>query len=155
MQKQRITAYEEYAKVIGQAYWEAFKQAISSDTGPGENVEILVAEVAGQIVGSVALWQENTDAYEGLTTTSLFPEIRTLAVAPQMRNQGLAKALVAECIRRAKARDCQYIGLHTMDFMESAVHLYESLGFERAPQLDFETPVGSVTVKAYQLPLQG
>jgi ribosomal protein S18 acetylase RimI-like enzyme len=35
-----------------------------------------------------------------------------------------------------------------------AIHLYERLGFVRAPEYDFQPP-GAEVVKAYRLPLDG
>ncbi|GMA61687.1 GNAT family N-acetyltransferase [Alicyclobacillus fastidiosus] len=151
IRNQRVEAYEEHSKSIPEGHWKLLKQAISSDSDVSVGVEVLVAEFDGEIVGSVVLCPENTDAYKGLADMSEFPEIRMLAVAQSARNRGVASALIAECIRRAKVKGSKSIGLHTADFMKNAIRLYERIGFERIPQLDFEPANDGIIVKAYRL----
>lgn len=148
---QRVSSYEEHAEKIPEAHWKALKQAISSDADLQQGVERIVAEFDGEIVGSVALFPAKTDAYEGYVDELDYPEIRMLAVTPRARGNGVAAALISECIRRTKAKGFSSIGLHTADFMESAMRLYERLGFERLPQFDFEPADDGIIVKAYRL----
>ncbi|MCI2253381.1 GNAT family N-acetyltransferase [Domibacillus sp. PGB-M46] len=151
IRKQRIKSYEEHAKKIPPGHWEALKSAVSSKADEQEGVELIVAVKEGQVIGSVALFPAKSDAYTGLVDMLDYPEIRMLAVDPQARNKGAAKALINECIRRTKESGLPYIGLHTADFMEAAVRLYERLGFERMPQFDFEPANDGIIVKAYRL----
>lgn len=154
IREQRINAYEEHAKHIPKGHWEALKSAISSASDKQEGVELLVAVDNGQVIGSVALFPAKSDAYTGLVDTLDYPEIRMLAVTPQARNKGAAKALINECIRRTKENKLPYIGLHTADFMKTAMQLYERLGFLRMPQYDFEPADDGIIVKAYRLPVE-
>lgn len=151
IREHRVNSYEEHAAKIPEGHWQALKQGISSnaDTQPG--VELLVAEVDGDILGSVALFPAKTDAYEGYIEELDYPEIRMLAVSPSARGKGVAAALISECINRAKKKGHNEIGLHTADFMKSAMSLYERLGFERLPQYDFEPANDGIIVKAYRL----
>jgi GNAT superfamily N-acetyltransferase len=151
IREQRVNSYEEHAQCIPEDHWNALKQAISSEADIQQNVERIVAVFDGKIVGSVALFPARSDAYEGYVDVLDYPEIRMLAVMPESRGKGVAKALISECIRRAKAKGCQSIGLHTADFMKSAMKLYEQLGFERLPQFDFEPADDGIIVKAYRL----
>lgn len=64
-------------------------------------------------------------------------ELRLLAVAPTARGCGVGKALVSECIRRARARGCQRLVLSTRPTMASAQRLYTRAGFVRAPERDW------------------
>lgn len=153
IREQRIKAYEEHAKYIPQGHWEALKSAISSAADEQEGVELLVAVDEGKIIGSVALFPAKSDAYKGLVDMLDYPEIRMLAVTPQAQNKGAAKALINECIWRAKENGASYIGLHTADFMKTAMQLYEQLGFERMPQFDFEPADDGIIVKAFRLPI--
>jgi GNAT superfamily N-acetyltransferase len=148
---QRIASYEEHAKKIPEAHWQALKQAITSEADAKPGVELLVAEADGEILGSVALFPSKIDAYEGNVEELEYPEIRMLAVSPAARGKGVAKALVFECIDRTKAKGYNSIGLHTGEFMETAMRLYESLGFQREPQHDFEPANDGIIVKAYRL----
>ncbi|MEH7112881.1 GNAT family N-acetyltransferase [Neobacillus niacini] len=151
IREQRVSSYEEHAAKIPDGHWQALKQGISSKADTQAGVELLVAEFDGEILGSVALFPAKMDAYEGQVEDLDYPEIRMLAVSPLARGKGVASALISECINRAKAKGYHAIGLHTGDFMKSAMSLYERLGFERLPQYDFEPANDGIIVKAYQL----
>lgn len=154
IREQRVESYQEHAQRIPEGHWQALKQAISSDADLQQGVERIVVEMDGKIVGSVVLFPAQTDAYKGFVVELDYPEIRMLAVAPQARGKGVATALISECILRTKAKGFQAIGLHTGDFMDSAMRLYECLGFERLPQFDFEPADDGIIVKAYRLSFQ-
>ncbi|MFE4813361.1 GNAT family N-acetyltransferase [Peribacillus simplex] len=154
IREQRVKAYEEHAQSIPEGHWDALKKAISSDADEQRDVELLVAELDGEVVGSVALFPAKSDAYKGLVDMLDYPEIRMLAVTPQARHKGVAEALIKECIRRTKVNGSQYIGLHTADFMKTAMRLYERMGFVRLPQFDFQPADDGIIVKAYRLSIE-
>ncbi|MDQ0884255.1 GNAT family N-acetyltransferase [Peribacillus sp. V2I11] len=154
IREQRVTAYEEHAQSIPEGHWDALKKAISSDADEQRDVELLVAELDGEVVGSVALFPAKSDAYKGLVDMLHYPEIRMLAVTRQARHKGVAEALIQECIRRTKVNGSQYIGLHTADFMKTAMRLYERMGFVRLPQFDFQPADDGIIVKAYRLSIE-
>ena len=151
IREQRVHAYSEHASKIPNGHWEALKKAISSDADSQSGVDLIVAEINGDIVGSVALFPAKTDAYDGMVDELDHPEIRVLAVATEYRGKGIASALIKECIHRAKAKGYQAIGLHTGEFMTNAIKLYEQFGFERLPQYDFEPANDGIIVKAFRL----
>lgn len=151
---QRVSAYEEHAHKVPEDHWKALRKAILSDSDRYDGVELLVAELDGEVAGSVVLYPAEIDAYDGQVDLLDYPEIRMLAVSPEARNKGVAEALVSECIQRAKQKEYQYVGLHTADFMTSAMRLYERLGFERQPQFDFEPANDGIIVKAYRLTIK-
>jgi GNAT superfamily N-acetyltransferase len=64
----------------------------------------------------------------------------------------VGRALMHECIERARRVGATGLGLHTSDSLRVAVHLYERLGFVRAPAYDFQSN-GTEVVKAYRLRL--
>ena len=150
----RINAYREHAQKIPEDHWKVLKQSISSDADIQSGADCFVAEIDGKIVGSVALFPPKTDAYKGLVDELDHPEIRMLCVSEKARGKGVASKLIAECIQRAKANGYQTIGLHTADFMESAIKLYENLGFERLPKYDFEPSNDGIIVKAFRFTMQ-
>jgi len=57
-----------------------------------------------------------------------------------------------ECIRRARQSGAPMLTLHTTDIMQTAMRMYEQMGFVRAPDLDFH-PAPNIIVKGYRLPL--
>lgn len=147
---QRVAAYEEHATKIPKPHWNELRKAISSSADVEEGAQLLVAELDGAVVGSVVLCPENTDAYKGLTGMSEYPEIRMLAVSPLARGKGVARALVNTCMEKARERGHRAIGLHTADFMTSAMSLYQRLGFKRLPAYDFEPANDGIIVKAFR-----
>lgn len=151
IREQRVLAYEEHAKKIPEGHWLSLKKMLSSDTDVKPGVEQIVADLDGKIVGSVSLFPAKIDAYGGQVEELEYPEIRMLAVAPEARGKGVATKLIAECIHRSKKQGFHSIGLHTGQFMEDAMRLYEHLGFERLPQFDFEPAGDGIIVKAYKL----
>lgn len=154
IRKQRVKAYKEHAKNIPEGHWDTLKKAISSDAEEQPVVELLVAEIDGKVVGSVALFPSKSDTYKGFVDLLDYPEIRMLAVNQEYRRKGIAEALIKECIHLAKAKGYQYIGLHTADFMKTAMRLYERMGFERIPQFDFHSADDGINVKAFQLSIK-
>lgn len=154
IRKQRVKAYQDHSKVIPHAHWEALRKAIMSDADQQVDVKLLVAEIDGQIVGSVALFPAKSDAYKGLVEMIDYPEIRMLAVDQESRGKGVAEALIKECIYRTKSIGSKNIGLHTADFMETAMRLYERMGFARMPEFDFQPANDGIIVKAYRLSIE-
>ncbi|MDZ5474458.1 GNAT family N-acetyltransferase [Bacillus sp. 31A1R] len=153
IRKQRIRAYNDHEKLVPEDHFKALQKAISSDADIQAGVELIVAEEGGIILGSVALVPPNSDAYEGFLDELNHAEIRLLAVDPEARGKGVGKALVNECIQRTKQKNQTAIGLHTGEFMSSAIVLYESLGFVRCPEYDFEPANDGIIVKAFKLEL--
>ena len=82
-----------------------------------------------------------------------WPEVRLLAVAPSARGRGVGAALMRECERRVRLAHGATLSLHTTDLMQTAMRMYERMGFVRAPELDFH-PAPGVTVKGYRLDLE-
>ena len=152
IREMRLHAYEEHAPKIPEAHWNALQQSILSDADSKPGIERIVAEIDGEIVGSVALFAPDKQIYEGLLDEELnYPELRMLAISQQARGKGVATALINECIKRTKEKGFTEMGLHTADFMENAIKLYTHLGFERLPQFDFEPANDGIIVKAFRI----
>lgn len=147
-----LAAYQEYAAVVPEPFWMAYRRTMLETLDGNGPAEPIVAERQGTILGSVLLFPPNANAYGRSATGGEGPEVRLLAVPPAARGQGVGTALMAECVRRARHAGARALGLHTMDFMETAVRMYARMGFVRAPDLDF-SPVQGVVVKGYRLNL--
>lgn len=145
-------AYAEYQKIMAPAAWAALAAAVDSGLDTTEPVERIVAQRGSAIVGSVLLYSAAADAYQGEIAQASCPEVRLLAVAPTARGHGVARALMDECVERARHSGATELGLHTSASMRAAIQLYEALGFRRAPALDFQ-PSGAELVMAYRLDL--
>jgi GNAT superfamily N-acetyltransferase len=147
-----MRAYAEYARVMTPGAWAALEDALRRSLGDDVGVTRIVAELDGRIVGSVALYDPGHAQYTGLDSAAAWPEVRLVAVDPAVRGRGVARALVLECVRRARAAGATTLGLHTSQSMHTARRLYEQLGFVRDPDHDFQPP-GAELVAGYRLPL--
>jgi ribosomal protein S18 acetylase RimI-like enzyme len=81
-----------------------------------------------------------------------WPEVRLVSVAPEARGRGVARALMDECLRRARSSGATAIGLHTSRSMQAAMQMYKRMGFVRVPEFDHQPP-GAELVEAYRLEL--
>ncbi|HEY6566681.1 MAG TPA: GNAT family N-acetyltransferase [Actinomycetota bacterium] len=148
----RVTAgaYREFVRPDSD--WEDYLARIADVAERASRTTILVAVNEDErIVGSATL--ELTARVEPEDDPSLSPEeahIRMVGVAPDQRRRGIARALMVECIARARARDKRYVTLHTTARMDAAQRMYESLGFVRGPDRTF--PDGFVLM-GYRLDL--
>jgi len=165
-----LAAYDEYAAAFPPAFWTGYRRNIVEQFDGAIAAQRIVAERDGMLLGSVLLFPPAPPAEgkatgsspEGQSTDSLAdgdetgipaaPEVRLLAVAPAARGQGVGAALLAECVRRAKAVGATALGLHSMEVMTVAIRMYERFGFVRDPRTDFR-PVPEVLVKGYRLDL--
>lgn len=145
-------AYAEYEQLMPTERWEAYKDNIAYSLTDA-NVKVrLVAEEEGVILGSVYLY-DTSDAAYGLPELNIHgPIMRLLAVTRSARGRGIAAALVAGSIERSRAWGAELLHLHTNDLMQSAVRLYERLGFERAEEKDIVK--GDSVVKSYRIRLK-
>ncbi len=150
-----LAAYEQYAVTLGAPLWGMYRQNIVATLAAVKPATQIVAEKEGALVGSVLLYPAGGDigAPGGAKAMTLaWPEVRLLAVTPAARGSGAGRRLMEECIRRARAAGATALTLHTTEMMRVAMQLYERMGFERTPDLDF-SPAPGITVKGYKLAL--
>lgn len=145
----RLESYKEYEKFVSKEHWDVLKNTLISDNDLKSNAKIYVTELDGQIVGSVVLFPPAIQAYDWSESVQQFPEIHMLSVDPTIRGKGIGKALVEHCLTVSKEENYSKIGLHTASFMKNALSLYESMGFERFPELDLEPMNDGIIVKAF------
>ncbi|HKZ05949.1 MAG TPA: GNAT family N-acetyltransferase [Methylomirabilota bacterium] len=149
-----LAAYAEYADALG-PMWPPYRDNILQTLARVAPAQQIVAARDGALVGAVLLYPHGaplpTQADAG--ALARWPEVRLLAVPPVHRGQGIAEALMRECVRRARAAGATSLTLHTTDMMRTAMRLYERLGFDREPALDF-SPAPGITVKGFRLALE-
>jgi GNAT superfamily N-acetyltransferase len=146
-------AYAQYATIMDATTWAGLSNAIDAGLSSGQQMERIVALDGNTLVGSALLFPPSDDAYKGLGVRVTAPEVRLVAVDPPARGRGVARALMDECIRRARASGASEIGLHTSRSMQAAIKMYEAMGFVRAPENDFQPP-GTERVVGYRLSLR-
>ena len=148
-----LDAYRVYAPMMG-PLWEFYQKSILETLADVTPAEQIVAERDGAIVGAVLLYPAETVFHRpgGESATLAWPEFRLLAVAPAAQGMGIGAALATECIRRARQSGAAVLTLHTTAMMQVAMDMYERMGFQHTPDLDFY-PAPNVTVKGYRLVL--
>jgi ribosomal protein S18 acetylase RimI-like enzyme len=77
-------------------------------------------------------------------------EFRMLAVSPAARGRGVGRALVRACLERASRAGCGAVVISVPAVARKALHLYDSLGFRRVPELDWY-PVPEVSLLGMRL----
>lgn len=148
-----IGANEEYGELMPDA-WETYKENIVQTLAHVAPAEQIVAEQDGQILGAVLLYPSGIEleAPDGTKVRLDYPEVRLLAVKPSARGQGIAHALMRECIERARRAGSSGLSLHTTDIMRVAMRMYEKMGFVRTPETDFGAGP-DVFIKGYRYSL--
>jgi GNAT superfamily N-acetyltransferase len=112
-----------------------------------EDTQVLVAISAEkEMVGGVVYFGDMARYGAGGTATAEknASGIRLLGVDPRSRRAGVGKALTNTCIQLARDKGHSQVILHTTQAMQAAWDLYQKVGFERSPDLDFtqeELPV--------------
>jgi ribosomal protein S18 acetylase RimI-like enzyme len=144
-----VEAYEQYRPVFPSEFWDGYNDELRDVTTRAERAVILVAEEAGTIVGTLALYPPGD-------VKSHWPQdwtgVRVLAVSPQHRRKGIARILMDESIRRARAWGSPVLALNTAGYMTPAVGLYEALGFRRLPEHEHLMASGTL-LRAYGIEL--
>lgn len=133
------SAYAEHRGRFPAPVWQSYAReltAVGDRWGAGE---LIVAVRSGQLVGTVTFYAEASR--DGHDWPAGMASLRLLAVHPDARGTGVGRALVEECLARARRSGCARLGLHTAGFMTAANHLYAGLGFVRAPEYDFDAEI--------------
>lgn len=91
--------------------------------GERKYAEVLLAEDAGVVVG-FALFFHNYSTFRGKPGIYL----EDLFVLPEARGKGFGKALLREIARLAVNRNCARVEWSVLNWNESAIEFYNSLG---------------------------
>lgn len=113
-------------------------------------VLVAVDEAAHAILGTIAL--EPYEPASELARDETEADIRAFAVAPGAQGRGVGRELLLAVIEYARQRGLGRLRLCTQPPMRAARHLYETTGFTRTPELDFE-PAPGLPLQAYERPL--
>ena len=128
------TAYREFQPLMPEAVWSRWMDNIGETIHSPDGV-MLVADRQGRIEGAVKFYPDAGQAHQGQWPAGA-GLIRLLAVAPGSRGRGYGRLLTQACLYRARKLSIPTIFLFTGTFMAAARHLYEKLGFQRAPEFD-------------------
>ncbi|OCT14230.1 hypothetical protein A8709_25710 [Paenibacillus pectinilyticus] len=89
--------------------------------------EIIVAEVAGELVGVAMLEMKKSPTYEALVPRS-YAYLNELAVSSSYQRQGIGRKLYEASVLWAKEREAVSLELNVWEFNEKALRFYASVG---------------------------
>ncbi|KOP67307.1 hypothetical protein AMS62_20190 [Bacillus sp. FJAT-18019] len=146
-----LGAYSEYEFLLEKERWDQYKTDIVKSVTDIRVKARIVAELDGEIVGSVFLYPSSEAAYGYPELNIHSPILRLLAVSREARGHGIATELIRASVRRSLEWGEDTLHLHSNEMMVAAIRLYEQLGFERATEKDILK--GDSIVKSYRLHL--
>ena len=129
---------------------DSYVATLRDAAGRAEAADVWVAVEDGRLVGTVtdpppgSPFREVGGDHEG--------EFRMLAVSPAAQGRGVGDALVRFLLERYRERGYRGVVLSTLAEMTTAHRVYERLGFQRAPDLDW-SPLPGVALIGFRLPL--
>lgn len=128
-----VNAYAEFAGRLPAGGWEMMQRNLRNIGERSQTAEFLACRQGEALVGSVAYCPP------GKGDVAIFRQdmaaVLLLAVHPDCRGQGVARALTEACIARARQDQAASIGLFTSELMLAAQALYRSLGFQMESEL--------------------
>jgi len=111
---------ESLADPLPETYHRAFDEI---DADPRQT--LLVAEVAGRVVGTLQLSILPNLTYGGRRRA----QVEGVRIASDARGSGIGRGLIEQAKRVAREADCHMLQLTTNRQRPQAVHFYERLGF--------------------------
>lgn len=114
---------ERFETPLPQSYYTAF-EAITADG----NHELIVAELDGQVVGTLQLTFLPSLSYQGRTRA----QVESVRVQQRFRSQGIGAVMMEWAIERARQRGCHLMQLTSHDSRKDAHRFYERLGFKKS-----------------------
>jgi len=129
-----VEAYREYADSISTEMWAAYESDLASSEARAQEAVILVAELAGQLVGAIAYFPPGERESRWFPDDSAY--VRVLAVLPEHRGLGIGRRLTEASIERARTEGARAIGLMTTELMTVAKDMYERIGFVQQAEYD-------------------
>jgi ribosomal protein S18 acetylase RimI-like enzyme len=128
-----VAAYREFARRLGADAWGAMEKNLRGVARLTGWAKFLVVRTPRALAGRVGYCPP------GKSDPTVFEpdwaSIVLLAVSPRHRRRGIGRALIRDCIRRARDDRAPAVGLFTSEIMTGAAALYRSLGFQEDREL--------------------
>ncbi|MET0928833.1 MAG: GNAT family N-acetyltransferase [Aeromicrobium sp.] len=131
------------------SYDHTYAAWLADAAARGRDDVLIVATLGDELVGTVT-WCPFGSASAQLAHAPHQGEFRTLSIVPTARGRGIGRALVTECLDRARAQGLTEVLLCSLVEMAPAHRLYAALGFVRRPELDWSPETG-VDLRAFSL----
>ncbi|MGC4037396.1 MAG: GNAT family N-acetyltransferase [Chitinophagaceae bacterium] len=124
-----IASYGQFAPLLTTDNQEKLFNFLNNENGWKELIQLSQSFICTQndiVIGMAFLIPHGNP-------TDIYPiewcYIRMVGVHPEYSGKGIGKTLTRMCIDKAKELNEKIVGLHTSEFMDSARHIYEGLGF--------------------------
>ena len=127
-----IAAYRQYADLIPPDIFSSYLADVLDLDTHARHGRLIVIEADERVCAFGAFYPDGS-------TQGFPPEWasgRALAVQPDARGNGAARALLAAGESLALQAGAPVLAFHTHSYMTGAIALYERLGFRRAPEFD-------------------
>jgi len=128
-------------ELFGPAAWSPESLA-AEIVGPGR--WYVGAEVAGQLVGYAGLWFDGFDA-----------QVMTIGTDARFQGRGLARRMLENLLDRARTLGAAVVLLEVRVDNDPAIHLYETVGFERLGKRRAYYQPGNIDAWTMRLDLRG
>ena len=135
-------------KNLGLASWSAYQHELTPENWCRLSGSLSADETYRSLLATAYTIVCETRAAEIIGMAFLVPKghpteiyhadwsyIRFVSVHPDYQGLGIGRKLTALCIAKAKENGEKYLALHTSEMMNSARHIYESLGFRVMKEL--------------------
>jgi len=137
LKKLAIETWSQYKHELTRENWETLKGILSNDKTWVEvltnSYSVVCVNEVNEIVGMSFLVPQGNP-------TELFDKnwcyLRFVTVDRNFTGQGIGRHLTEKCIQHARETGEKTIALHTSEMMNSARHIYESLGFTILKELE-------------------
>ncbi|MEJ7673413.1 MAG: GNAT family N-acetyltransferase [Chitinophagaceae bacterium] len=136
LQKLALNSYGQFKEVLTKENWNkmnSFLTAENSYTDLLSKSKCFVCEKRDEIIGMSYLVPRGNPTHIFHKDWSY---IRMVGVNSEYGGQGIGKKLTHMCIDFAKETNEKIVALHTSEFMNTARHIYESIGFEQIKELE-------------------
>lgn len=111
---------EKYQEPLPESYLAAFEQLDRDD-----NHELIVAELHGEVIGTLHLMFLPSLSYQG----GLRAQVESVRVDTKCQNQGIGSKMMKWAIERARERGAHIVQLTTHQTRTNAHRFYQRLGF--------------------------
>jgi GNAT superfamily N-acetyltransferase len=148
-----VAAYSAINPPSAQGDLDEYEAELRDVAGRATGADTLVAvDSDGSLLGGVTYVPDRSSPWAEFDDPDA-AGIRMLAVAPSAQGRGVGEALARACIDRAVTAGRGQILLHSTEWMTTAHRLYERLGFQRDPGLDWNVEPGDLWLRGFRLRL--
>jgi ribosomal protein S18 acetylase RimI-like enzyme len=140
-------AYAASGHIVEADFYEAH---LLDAAGRAHDADLYVATLSGRLAGTVTFCTPGSRMSELARPGE--GEFRMLAVDPTLRRRGVAQALVARCVERARELELDAIVISSLPIAVESHGLYDRFGFRRTPERDW-SPAPGVDLLGFRLDL--